>query len=222
MGEASPAPLIVVGAGGFGRETLELVRALQLAGSLIELLGVVDDDPELEDSAVLGVPVIGSVAAVHQHPGAVIVVTIGNPDNFGVRERIVAKLGLPVDRYATLVHPTAVVAESATIGPGSIVHAHCVLTADIHVGSHVVMMPSVVLTHDDRVGDFATIGAGALLAGGVAVGDGAYIGAGAMVREYIQIGDGALVGMGAVVTHDVPSRQVWAGSPARFVRELAG
>ncbi len=222
MGEANSAPLIVVGAGGFGRETLELVRALQLAGSLIELLGVVDDDPELEDRAVLGVPVIGPVAAVHQQPGAVIVVTIGNPDNFGVRERIVDKLGLPVDRYATLVHPTAVVAESATIGPGSIVHAHCVLTADIHVGSHVVMMPSVVLTHDDRVGDFATIGAGALFAGGVAVGDGAYIGAGAMVREYIQIGDGALIGMGAVVTHDVPSRQVWAGSPARFVREVAG
>lgn len=221
MVEANSASLIVVGAGGFGRETLELVRALQLAGSPIELLGVVDDDPELEGVAVLGVPVIGPVAGVHNHPGADIVVTIGNPDNFRVRERIVGELGLPAHRYATLVHPTAVVPGSATIGPGSIVHAYCVLTADIHVGSHVVMMPSVVLTHDDRVGDFATIGAGALLAGSVTVGDGAYIGAGAMIREYIQVGPGALIGMGAVVTRDIPSRQVWAGSPARFVRELS-
>lgn len=213
--------LIVVGAGGFGRETIELIRALQIAGSTIELRGVCDDDPALRGGDVLGVPVIGPVTVLHEHPDTDIVVTIGNPSNFGARKRIVDQLGLGADRYATLFHPTTVVPESATVGPGSIIHANSVLTAAVFVGSHVVMMPSVVLTHDDRVGDYATIGAGAMLAGGVVVGEGAYIGSGAMVREHISIGDGSLVGMGSVVTRNIPGGQVWAGSPARYVREVA-
>jgi sugar O-acyltransferase (sialic acid O-acetyltransferase NeuD family) len=211
-------PLIVVGAGGFGREAIELVRALQMAGRSIEMLGVCDDDPSLHGHDVLGVPVIGPIDAVHGHPESQIVVTIGNPSRFDVRKRIVDDLGLAADRYATLVHPAAVVPDSARVGAGSVIHAHCVLTADVTVGSHVVMMPSVVLTHDDRVGDFVTIGAGALVAGRVTIGEGAYIGSGAMVREHLTVGEWSLIGMGSVVTGNIPSREIWAGSPARFMR----
>jgi sugar O-acyltransferase (sialic acid O-acetyltransferase NeuD family) len=216
--ESRNRSLLVVGAGGFGRETIELVRALQSAGDPIELLGVYDDDPALDGHDVMGVPVLGPISAVHDHPDALVVVTIGNPTNYRVRKRIVAELGLAPDRYATLIHPTAIIPGSTQLGRGSVIHAHCVLTADVTVGSHVVMMPSVVLTHDDRIDDFATLGAGAKLAGGVTVAEGAYIGSGALLREYITVGGWSLVGMGAVVTHDIPPGEVWVGSPARRIR----
>ena len=212
--------LIVVGAGGFGRETIELVRALQKAGDPVELRGVCDDDPAWHGGEVLGVPVLGASEAVADYPDCQVVVTIGNPSNFGVRRRIVEAMGLASERFATLVHPTAVVPGSADIGVGSIVHAGCVLTADIVVGAHVVMMPAVVLTHDDRVGDFATIGAGALVAGGVTIGEGAYVGSGARIREYCTVGAGSLVGMGAVVVADIPSGEIWAGTPAEFMGKV--
>jgi len=210
--------LVIVGAGGFGRETIELVRARQAAGDGIELRGICDDDERLWGTMVLGVPVIGGIDTVADHADCRVVITIGNPSNFGVRQRVVEKLGLPDDRYATVVHPTAVIPDSARIGLGSIVHAACVFTADVEVGSHVVMMPSVVLTHDDYVGDFVTFGAGVLVAGGVSIGSGAYIGSGAKIREYRTIGAGSLIGMGSVVTTDVPGGELWAGVPARFVR----
>lgn len=216
--EPAGGPLAIVGAGGFGRETVELVRASQAAGSGYELIGIYDDDASLHGTEVLGVSVLGPVAAAAGRRDARVVVTIGNPSSYRVRKEIVNALRLPPDRYATLVHPTAVVPGSARIGEGSIVHAHCVLTAEVEVGAHVVMMPAVVLTHDDVVGDFATLGSGAKLAGGVVVGEGAYIGAGALVRERTTVGQWSLVGMGSVVTRSIPPGQVWAGNPANFIR----
>jgi sugar O-acyltransferase (sialic acid O-acetyltransferase NeuD family) len=211
-------PLAIVGAGGFGRETVELVRAAVAAGANYELVGIYDDDPKLHNGQVMGVPVLGPVAAVKDAPDVRLVVTIGSPSNYRIRREIVTGLDLPARRYATLIHPTAVVPGSAHIGEGSVIHAHCVLTAEVEVGRHVVMMPAVVMTHDDVAGDYATFGSGAMLAGGVVVGEGAYVGAGALVREHTTIGEWALVGMGSVVTGNVPPGQVWAGNPARPIR----
>ena len=66
--------------------------------------------------------------------------------------------------------------------------------------------------------DFATIASGVSLGGGARIGLAAYLGAGALIREKRTVGAFALVGMGAVVTRDVPSREVWAGIPARHLR----
>ena len=105
------------------------------------------------------------------------------PDNYVSRPRIVETLGLPPERYATIIHPSASVSTTSRLGPGTILLAHTVLTAAVSVGSHVAVMPHVILTHDDVVGDFATMASGACLGGNVHVGRCAYIGAGALVRE---------------------------------------
>ena len=149
------------------------------------------------------------------------VVCTGRPSNYASRASIVEALGLRPDRYATIIHPSASVSSTSKVGPGSVLLAQTVLTAAVTVGSHVAIMPHVTLTHDDVVGDFATVASGVCLGGNVDVGRGAYVGAGALVRETRRIGPGALVGMGAVVTRDVPPGEVWAGVPARCIREAA-
>ncbi|WP_405143771.1 acetyltransferase [Sphaerisporangium sp. NBC_01403] len=210
-------PLLIVGAGGFARETAQLVHAINDVSPTWEPLGFLDDDPAKHGTVVDGMPVLGGSDEAVKRDARIVVCT-GNSRDYASRARIVARLGLPPERYATLVHPTASVSRSSTIGPGSIVLAQVVLTASVTVGAHVSVMPHVTLTHDDVVGDFATLTAGARLAGGVHVGRGAYIGSGALVRETLTIGSYALVGMGSVVIRDIPARQVWAGVPARFIR----
>lgn len=210
-----PKPLILIGAGGFARETIELVRAINREEPAWGPIGLLDDDPELRGRELLGVPVLGPCAEIEAHPEAAIVATVASPEDPLRRLRLVARLGLPLERFATLVHPRATVAESASIGPGSVVHASCVLTADVSLGWHVAMMPAVVLTHDDEIEDGVTFGSGVRVGGAVTIGAGAYIGAGALLREHLSIGAGATIGMGAVITKPVPRGEVWYGAPAR-------
>ncbi|MET7455295.1 NeuD/PglB/VioB family sugar acetyltransferase [Streptomyces sp. NPDC005574] len=206
--------LLVVGAGGFARETAQAVAD---AGEA-KLLGHLDDDPALHGTEVDGVPVLGGCDLVHELPEARVVICVGNPGDYAARARLVRRLGLPANRYATVVHPTASVSGTSVVGPGSVLLAHCVLTAAVRVGAHVAVMPHVVLTHDDVVGDCATLASGVRLGGGVRLGRGAYVGSGALVREGTTVGAWSLVGMGSTVLGDVPPGEVWAGSPARRLR----
>jgi sugar O-acyltransferase (sialic acid O-acetyltransferase NeuD family) len=209
-------PLMLIGGGGLARETLELVRALNASTPTWDLVGVLDDDPQMRGASVGGVPVLGPSAIARDRPDAWVVASVASPNAPARRLELVERLALPPERYATLMHPAAVVPASASLAPGTIVHAGTVMTADVQVGAHVVLMPAVVLTHDDRIEDGVTCGAGVLVAGKVTIGHGAYIGAGARLREGITVGPNAVVGMGAVVTKSVPANEVWVGAPARL------
>jgi sugar O-acyltransferase (sialic acid O-acetyltransferase NeuD family) len=214
-------PLVLVGSGGFGRETAEVVRAVNAESPTWNLLGFLDDDPALHGTEIDGVPVLGSIDDVHSFEDARLVVCTGHPGNYFSRKRIVERLGLPAARYATVVHPTAALASTTQIGHGSVLLAHVVSTSSVRIGAHVAVMPGVVFTHDVFVEDFATFGAGARLAGRAHVGVGAYVGSGALIREDRTIGPWALVAMGAVVTRDVPFQEVWAGIPAHLIRRVS-
>ena len=209
-------PLLIVGSGGFARETAAVVRDDPTRPW--DLLGLLDDDPRREGTLVGGVPVLGPTAAVTDHPSALVVVCTGNPRDYASQYRIVQRLGLDPERYARIVHPTAAVGSGTVIGPGSVLLAHTVTTCDVEIGAHVACMPHVTLTHDDVIADFSTLASGVRLGGGAHVGIGAYLGAGTLLREQVSVGDWSLIGAGSVVLADVPERSVAFGHPARVVR----
>ncbi|MFC7618133.1 NeuD/PglB/VioB family sugar acetyltransferase [Actinokineospora soli] len=201
-------PLLLVGAGGLAREVLAAARAAD-----VPVRGMLDDDPARHGATVDGVPVLGGLDEVHNHPDAQVLLCVANPARPAGRAKVVARLGLPDERYATLVHPTASIARGTELGAGTILLAHVVITAPQRVGKHVLAMPQVLLTHDDVVHDGATLAGRVALAGGVTVGESAYLGAGALVRQGVHIGPEAVVGMGAVVLADVPAGRSGRGTP---------
>jgi len=211
--------LILVAASGLARETAHAAHA----SGRFRVTGMVDDDPARWGSTVGGFPVLGGLDVVTDDPGPRLVVCAGRGAD---REQVVSRLqalGVPDERYATVVHPSVDLPPTCSVGAGSILLAHVALTADVSVGAHVVVMPNATLTHDDAVADYATICAGVSLAGGVDIGAAAYVGANASVREGVSIGIGATVGMGAAVLSDVPEGKVWAGVPAvPFKRAAVG
>jgi sugar O-acyltransferase (sialic acid O-acetyltransferase NeuD family) len=214
--------LLIAGAGGLGRETAEAVRAINAVEPTWKLLGFLDDSEALHGSEVSGLPVLGDLASLHDHPDAQLVLAIASPTRPSVRHTVAERLGLSPERYATLVHPGAHLAATATLGAGSIVLAGVVMTADVSVGDHAVVMPGCVFTHDNEIGDCVTFGAGVCVSGGVSIKSCAYVGAGALIREGVVVGRGSTVGLGSVVLRDIPDNEVWVGAPAKRLRAGAG
>lgn len=203
-------PLVLVAAGGLGREVAEAARAADRR----RVLHVVDDDPALTGSSILGAPVVGGLDAVLALDDHEVVVCAGSGSTRRVLVDRLLALGVEPWRFATVVHPSVHVPASCRVGAGSVLLAQVALTSDVWIGEHVVAMPHVTLTHDVVVDDYATLCAGASLGGGVHVGSAAYVGMNASARQAVALGSGSTLGMGAVLLQDLPAGQTWAGVPA--------
>ena len=211
----SQTDLLIVGAGGFARETAEAVHALNRTRPTWRLRGYLDDNPALHGATLGGLPILGGAELVHEHADAAVLICTGRPGDYLSRRRIAARLGLPEERYATIVHPTASVGDSCRIGRGSVLLAHVAVTADVVVGRFVAVMPQAVLTHDVRIDDWASLAAAVRVGGACHIEEEVYLGSGACLRENITVGRRAMVGLGSVVVDDVPAGRLWYGSPAR-------
>jgi sugar O-acyltransferase (sialic acid O-acetyltransferase NeuD family) len=138
------------------------------------------------------------------------------PEQMRARTLLLASYQIPPERFATFVHPSAVVLPSARIGSGTVVLSHCTLHANVTLGAHVIVNPNVVIEHDTQVGDNAFIAAHACLGSAVRIGCGVFIGLNSAVREQVAIGDFAFVGMGANVLHNIDSDALAYGNPAKM------
>lgn len=205
--------LVIVGAGGHGRETLDIVEAINAVEPTWNFLGFIDEGPGIADRLERrGAAIIGAGPA-EVPSGAAYVIGIGSSD---VRSRIDAEFSAQGVEAATLIHPAATVASDNRLGDGVLVAAGARVTTNVALGRHVHLNVNAVVSHDCVVGDFATLSPGVHLNGEVTVGERAFFGTGAIVTPQRTIGADAQVGAGAVVIHDVPASVTAVGVPARW------
>jgi sugar O-acyltransferase (sialic acid O-acetyltransferase NeuD family) len=205
-----PQRLVIVGAGGHGRETLDIVRSLQAQGVPLEFLGFLDDAPGHPDRLDrIGAAVLGDTGAPLDADVAY-VLGIGDPL---VRHRLDQRFGERT--AAVLVHPRATVGADVDLAPGVLVAAGSHVTTNVRLGRHTHLNVGAVVSHDCEIGAYVSLSPGVLVNGDVAIADGVFLGTGAVVLPGRTIGVGATVGAGAVVTHDVPPGVTVRGVPAR-------
>lgn len=215
--------LIIVGAGGHGRETLDVVEAANAAaardgaadGSPWEFLGFVADVADEELLARRGARWLGPVeglAARLRDAGAGYHLAIGDG---AVRRELGEDLRSAGLGACTLVHPAASVGADVRIGDGTLLAAGARVTTNVELGRHVQCNVNAVVSHDCVIGDHVTLSPGVLVNGDVAIGEGTFLGTGAIVLPGCRIGARAVIGAGAVVTGDVVAGATAVGVPAR-------
>ena len=202
--------LVVIGAGGHGRELVDIVRAASAASSDVELLGVADDGlPDFGLLARSGIRYLGNSDAVLERD-VEILIGIGDP---ATRERIDHKA--PERSAAPMIHPTATVGSDTVLQPGVVLAQEATVTTNVHLGRHTHLNVGSSVSHDCRVGDYVTICPGVRVTGNVTVGDRVFIGTGAVILPGMSVGHDAVIGAGAVVCEHVPPAITVMGIPAR-------
>jgi len=204
---------VVLGGGGHARVLLDLLAR----GRGPPPVAVLDRDRSLIGRTVLGVPVVGDDTALTSFPPdrVLLVNGVGSVRDTSARQHLYMRCRVLGYRFATLVHPDAVVADDVALGEGAQILAGAVLNTGAQVGANAIVNTAAVVEHDCHIGDHSHVATGAVLAGGVTVGTGVHVGAGATVIQGVAIGDRAVVGAGAVVIGAVHSGTTVVGVPAR-------
>lgn len=216
-------PVILLGPGGNVIDMVDMIEDINRQGAQYELLGFLDNRPALAGRSIEGYPVLGRYAdapkLAAQFPTARFSTWLGGINSYLQRPAMVAGLGIPPERFVTLVHPTSYVSRRAHLGRGVIVFQNCTITNHVSLGDHVVVLPQSVISHDDVIGEYSVVTGAVAIAGNVTVGPRCYLGTNCSIHPGLEIGEGSIVGMGSVVVRNVPPFQVVAGNPARKLRD---
>ena len=207
--------LVIVGAGGFGRELYGIAREAAGHGTAFDVKGFLDARPDALDGFPGYPPVVGDPATYVPAADDVFITALGD---VGTRRRVATALEARGAVFIPLVHRSASLGPNAVVGAGSLVAQNAVVSADAVVGRHACVFQNAVVGHDVRLGDFAHVYALCALGGGVTLGEGAVVYPGAQVVPRRSVGAGAIVGAGAVVVLNVDAGETVFGNPARPVQ----
>jgi sugar O-acyltransferase (sialic acid O-acetyltransferase NeuD family) len=219
----APDQLVIFGAGGAGMEALWVARRMLSAG-VAEFAGVggfADDNPQLTGRVVDGVPVLGTAAQLVRESGGDGLLFHCAVGNNRQRQRLAEAIEAAGGRAVALVDPSAIMAETARVDPGTYVGPLSIIAPHARVGRHVLVNTHVGVGHHAVVGDYAQLCPGVRVSGGCRIDAGAFLGSNAVVHPGQTIGEGASIGANSFVIRSVKPRFSMLGVPARIVSRPA-
>ena len=213
----APQPIVIVGAGGFGREVLQFIRDVNAhEDQRWEILGFLDEQAPTGDLLTsVGAKYLGKPSHTELvrdlSPHCAFTIAIGSSVDRSTNFDLMLISGFePV----SIIHPSAWVGNTVTMGTGQVICPGSVVTTNITLGQGCQMGGVCTVGHDSILGDFVTLGPGAKISGNVRIGSFATIGSNASVIPGVTLGEGCTVGAGAAVIRDVEPGTTVVGVPA--------
>ncbi|MDY3359394.1 MAG: acetyltransferase [Clostridium celatum] len=207
--------LVIIGAGGVGREVSLIVQQINEIDPTWNMIGFIDDNVDNWGKVINGYSIIGGVDSLDfltQDHYVVIAIA-----NYEAKKRIVNRLKGRF-KFATIIHPKVWIHDFMTLGEGSIVYEGVILTANIEIGKHVIISPKCGIGHDSIVKDYVSLLWNVNISGNDLIEEGVMMGSGSTVIQGKTIGQGSTIGAGAVVINDISKYSTAVGVPAKVVK----
>lgn len=135
-------------------------------------------------------------------------------------EEVFLNMNIPDNKFATIIHKTAFVANNAHLEPGVFIMSNAYVGPASHIGKCTLIMANALIGHNTNVGPLCHFSVGSITSSYVTIGKVSDVTLGAKVLEKRSIGDYAVAGANSLVTHDIPAYEIHVGSPAKFLKKV--
>ncbi|MEL7564375.1 MAG: acetyltransferase [Dehalobacterium sp.] len=208
-------PVIVLGMGGHAKVLIDVLRLRK-----VEVIGFTDSKKPLILSSSLGMKYLGTDDIVlNYEPNRIQLVNgLGSVGKTEKRRQLFEKFKDRGYSFATLVHPSAIIAFDVALNEGVQVMAGAIIQSGCSIGENTIINTKVSLDHECNVGSHVHLAPGVTVSGGVKIDEGVHIGTGATVIQEVSIGKNSIIGAGALVLDSIPEGLTAFGIPARIQR----
>ena len=216
-----PKKIVLIGAGGFGREVASIIEVLNKEKPRYELLGFLDDGDQYHEGMMINdYPWLGNKYWIVDHKDEVVCTCcIGNPK---IKKKIQEELTELGVTFETIIAKGGFgyIGPHTEIGPGCIFYGGVTIAVNCKIGAGVVMNQMVNIGHDCIIGDYTTIMPFSGISGYCKVGSEVNIGGHAFIIPGRKIGDASTIAAGSIVFSNVKAGTTVLGNPAKRMREL--
>ncbi|WNF37346.1 acetyltransferase [Bacillaceae bacterium IKA-2] len=206
--------IVIIGAGGFGREVAWLIEDINKINEEWNIVGFVDDNEQIQGTEVNEYRVVGNVEWLKGQELNV-VNAIGEPI---AKKEIMERLENSNNTFPVLIHPSVIYSNKVSFGEGSIVCAGSIITVDIEIGKHVIINLDCTIGHDAVLGDYTTVLPSVNVSGFVTTEECVNVGTSSAIIQGVTIGKNTVIGAGAVVVKDLPANCTAVGAPAKPIK----
>lgn len=217
MGINNRKKVIILGAGGFARETIWVFRETNEERNEWKILGFIDENKENHGKIICDLPILGGFEWFdkNNYNDLYVINSIGFPKT---KETVIEKAISKNLKFCSIIHPTVRMSKYIEIGKGTIITAGNILTTQIKIGNHVILNLDCTIGHDSIIEDYCTVAPGVHISGNVHLEKGVDFGTGATIIQGITIGAWSIIGAGAAVVSNIPSNVTAVGIPAKVIK----
>lgn len=205
--------LIIVGAGGFGRDVLYLAKDINYKSQQWIIKGFIDDNVNALDSVKCNYKVIGTIKDWVPKESEVFALGVASPK---AKEAIIEILKQKKAKFVTLISPHAHINDFCDIGEGCCIHRQSTIGDNVILGNFVHIAGSMI-GQDSTIGDFSTT-TGFTNVASAYIGKRVFLGSHSVVVNGRKVGDDAFVSAGSIVVNNIKQGNRVFGVPARKIK----